>query len=59
MSGVKKQGVRKQRFIALFGAAALLHPKNPTVLFLKEMLNHRGLEKTVKYYYDMLAWLPK
>lgn len=59
MSGAKKQNAATERFVTSLGAAALLHPKNATVLFIQELIRNNGLKPTVQHYSHMLEWLPK
>ena len=59
MSGVKKQDAATERFVARLGAAALLHPKNATVLFIQELIKNNNLKAAVQHYSHMLEWLPK
>lgn len=59
MSGAKKQNAATERFVTSLGAAALLHPKDPTVLYLQELVKNNGLKPVVQHYSHMLEWLPK
>ena len=59
MSSIKKQDAATERFVARLGAAALLHPRNLTVLFVQELIKNNGLKAVVRHYSHMLEWLPK
>lgn len=45
--------------MARLSAAALLHPEDATVLFIRELINRNGLKTVVQHYSHMLEWLPK
>ena len=59
MSGAKKQDAATERFVACLGAAALLYPKDATVVFIQELVRNNGLKAAVHHYSHMLEWLPK
>lgn len=59
VSGANKQDAAVERFVARLSAAALLHPEDATVLFIRELINRNGLKTAVQHYSHMLEWLPK